>query len=357
MKALITAGGRATRLRPITHTLNKHLIPLAGEPMIFHAIRKIAEAGITEIAINVNPGDTSIAEAVGDGSRWGVKITCIEQVGGPKGLAHIVKNARNFLGDEPFLFYLGDNIVLGSLDRFVKRFERGDLSCLLALSKVSDPQRFGVPEIVNGRIIRVDEKPLQPKSDFAVTGIYIYSSDVFDAVEAIDPSPRGEFEISDAHTWLIQHGFAVGYEEITGWWKDTGKPDDLLSANVLLLAEMPSASMVNQGEVQPGAQIAGPVRIGRGTKIDSRTVIVGPVTIGDDCVIEGAIIGPNVSIGNRVRLSWPKIENTIVLDGASIVCPLSITSSLIGSEALIEPSEAGGPVKSMLISDHSVVRF
>ena len=250
MKALIAAGGHATRLRPITLTINKHLIPLANKPMIFHAIEKIANAGISEIGININPGEIEIRQVVGNGSRWGVQITFIEQQGGPLGVAHIVKNAQSFLGEDDFVFYLGDNIILGSINSFVDKFRNERPNCMLALSKVRDPQRFGVPEMCDGRIVRVDEKPQAPKSNFAVTGIYIYDRNYFKAFEHIVPSGRGEYEISDIHTWLIQNGFNVGYQEITGWWKDTGKSEDLLEGNQLLLAEMTREEAVVEGEVE-----------------------------------------------------------------------------------------------------------
>ncbi|MBD3251603.1 NTP transferase domain-containing protein, partial [Candidatus Uhrbacteria bacterium] len=193
MKALITAGGRATRLRPITFTINKHLIPLVNKPMLEYALEKIQECGITEVAININPGETELQKILGDGSRWGMDITYLEQQGGPKGLAHIISNAAEWLGDEPFLFYLGDNIILGSIKSLVEKFQREELDCLLALSRVPDPQRFGVPELRNGRITRVLEKPSDPPSDFAVTGIYIYKSSILRACSDIQPSARGEY--------------------------------------------------------------------------------------------------------------------------------------------------------------------
>lgn len=252
MKALIAAGGRATRLRPITHTINKHLIPLANKPMIEYAIEKIQECGITEVAINTNPGEQELQKVLGDGSRWEMNITYIEQRGGAKGIAHAIANAAEWLGDEPFVYYLGDNIILGSIKILVDRFERDDLDCLLALSKVSDPQRFGVPEIRNGQITRVVEKPKNPPSEFAVTGIYIYKPIILKAVQDIRPSERGEYEISDAHTWLINHAYKVGYEEITGWWKDTGKPDDLLRGNEHLLDLMKDTCTSYEGIVTVG---------------------------------------------------------------------------------------------------------
>lgn len=356
MKALITAGGRATRLRPITYTINKHLIPLANKPMLFYAIEKIAAAGIKEIGININVGDTEIPKAVGDGSRWGVKITCIEQTGGPKGLAHIIRMARPFLGDEPFLFYLGDNIILGSINGFVEKFVREKRNGLLALSKVRDPQRFGVPELRDGKIVRVDEKPSEPKSDYAVTGIYVYDANVHKAVDAVQPSARGEYEISDVHTWLIENGYDIGYQETTGWWKDTGKPEDLLEGNQLILTEMKSEEMTNEGNVSPNAIVQGKVKIGKGTVIGERVLIRGPVVIGENCVIKNAYVGPYTSIGNDVKIANTEIEHCVVFDGVDINCSKRIVDSLIGQNATIFSAEATMPSgHRLIIGDNAVV--
>jgi len=358
MKALITAGGRATRLRPITYTINKHLIPLANKPMLWNAIEKLAEVGIKEIGINVNVGETEIQKSCGDGSRWGVKLTYIEQVGGPKGLAHIIKNARPFLGDEPFVFYLGDNIILGSLKRFVDRFKDGKLNGLLALAKVRDPQRFGVPEIRDGKIVRVEEKPQQPKSNYAVTGIYVYDSNVFKAADAIPPSPRGEYEISDVHTWLIEHGFAIGYEEITGWWKDTGKPEDLIEGNHLLLDEMTNEQAKVEGEVAEGAMLTGRVKVGKGTRIGDHVVIRGPVIIGENCVIENSYIGPYTAIGNRVEIYNAEVEHSVIFDDVDINCSARVVDSLIGHNATVSSAQATWPSgHRLIVGDNSIVEL
>jgi len=358
MKALITAGGHATRLRPITWTINKHLIPLANKPMIFNAIEKIAEVGVKEIGINVNPGETEMQKVVGDGSRWGVNITYIEQTGGPKGLAHILKMAQPFLGDEDFIFYLGDNIILGSITQFVDKFRNERPNGLLALSKVKDPQRFGVPELQDGKIVRVDEKPSNPKSDFAVTGIYVYDSNVFKAVNAIEPSPRGEYEISDVHTWLIQNGYAIGYEEITGWWKDTGKPEDLLEGNQLLLAEMTREQAANEGECDPDVIIHGRVQIGKGTVVRGRCLIRGPVTIGENCVIDRSYIGPYTAIGNNVTVRNTEIEHSVVFDEVKIDCSKRIVDALIGRGATVVSAAETLPAgHRMVVGDNSTVEL
>ncbi len=358
MKALITAGGRATRLRPITWTINKHLIPLANKPMLFYAIEKIAEAGITEIGINLNPGEEEIQKACGDGSRWNVKITYIEQTGGPKGLAHILKVAQPFLGDDSFLFYLGDNIILGSIRNFVRKFRDDKVNGLLALAKVKDPSRFGVPELRDGKIVRVEEKPSVPKSEYAVTGIYCYDSNVFKAVDAIAPSARGEYEISDVHTWLIEHGYAIGYQEITGWWKDTGKPEDLLEGNQLLLSEMKSEDMTVEGTVAEGATLHGKVKIGKGTEIGERVLIRGPVVIGENCVIRNSYIGPYTSIGDGVEIYNTEIEHSVVFNQVDINCSKRIVDSMIGENASVLSAHETLPMgHKLIVGDNSMVEL
>lgn len=357
MKALITAGGRATRLRPITWTINKHLIPLANKPMIFYAIEKIAETGVKEIGIIVNEGEEELIKHVGDGSRWSVKITYIEQTGGAKGIAHAVNEAHDFLGDDDFIFYLGDNIILGSIVHFVEKFKKEKRNCLLALSKVKDPHRFGVPELRDGKIVRVDEKPSNPKSDYAVTGIYVYDSNFFEAYKHIEPSERGEYEISDIHTWLIENKFDVGYEEITGWWKDTGKPEDLLEGNQLLLNEMEARPHVNV-EIHPEARIQGKVVIGEGSVIGPNTLIRGPVSIGKGCKVEASYIGPYTSIGNEVEIYNTELEHSVVFDYADINCSKRIVDSLIGMNATITAVHETLPSgHKLIVGDNSVVEL
>ncbi len=356
MKALITAGGKATRLRPITHTINKHLIPIANKPMIFYVLEKISEAGIKEVGININPGEKEIQKIVGDGSRWGAKISYIEQVGGPKGLAHIIRNARDFLGREPFIFYLGDNIILGGIKRFVEKFTNEQLNVLLTLAKVPDPERFGVPEFKNGKIIRIEEKPAKPKCNLAQAGIYIYDYHIFEAVEKIAPSARGEYEISDANTYLIEKGFNVGYEEITGWWKDTGKPEDLLEGNQLILRDL--ADKKNEAKVTPDVKIQGKVSIGKGSYVSDKTLIRGPVVIGENCLIKNSYIGPYTSVGNQVKISDTEIENSIIFDSAEIKCGKRIVDSLVGYNALISSSKETLPQgHKLIVGDNSVVEL
>ncbi|MFH1426580.1 MAG: glucose-1-phosphate thymidylyltransferase [Candidatus Kerfeldbacteria bacterium] len=334
MKALITAGGHGTRLRPITYSMNKHLIPIANKPMIVHALEKVAEAGIKEAAINVNEGDHSIQEAVGDGSRWGLKITCIEQVGGALGLGHIIKNAQDWLGDDDFVFYLGDNIILGSIKPFVENFKASKANGYLALSKVPDPERFGVPEInENGEIVRVLEKPENPPSDFAVTGIYCYDKSVHDAVNNTKPSARGELEISDVHTYMIENGGTLKYEVVEGWWKDTGKPSDLIEGNALMLDTLNASNEART--VDDRVVIEGDVEIMEGAQLLGSTYLKGPVSIGRGAIIRDSRILPHTSVGHNTEVSGAEIERAIIMDEADIDCDKRIVDSIIGHNATI----------------------
>jgi glucose-1-phosphate thymidylyltransferase len=358
MKALIAAGGHATRLRPITHTTNKHLIPLAGKPLIEYAIEKIAECGVKEIAINVNPGEMEIQKVVGDGSRWGVHVTYLEQSGGPKGLAHIVSNAHAWIGNEPFAFYLGDNIILGSIVHLKNKFESDDLDCLLALARVPDARAFGCPVLEGDRIVKVIEKPQDPPSPYAVTGIYFYKPCIFDAIEGLAPSARGEYEISDAHTRLIEMGKKVGYEEITGWWKDTGKPDDLIEGNGFILDLIKASDVSPEAIIEPGAVIDGIVKIGAGTNVSKNSVIRGPVTIGSRCTINGAVIGPYVSISDDSTIERTRIERSIVMEEASISSERHIVRSIIGKRVSISDRERSDEAGlRFLIGDQSLVEL
>lgn len=357
MKALIAAGGHATRLRPITYTINKHLIPIANKPMIFYALEKIAETGIKEVGIILNPGDRILPEVVGNGKKWGVKITYIEQPGGPLGIAHAVKIAEPFLKKDPFVFYLGDNIILSDIRGFIKKFQKEKLNCLLALSKVKDPERFGVPEIKDGKIVRVEEKPQNPKSEFAVTGIYIYDHNVFEILKDLKPSARGELEISDAHTGLIEKGLKVGYAEITGWWKDTGKPYDLLEGNQLILSKL-ETNISPKAKIEKGVVVQGNVIIGAGSQIEGKTLIRGPVIIGESTIIKSAYIGPYTSIGDRVEIYGAEIEHSIIFDDADIHTDRRITDSLIGKNALITPVHETLPNgHKLIIGDNSQVEL
>ncbi len=351
MKALIASGGRGTRLRPITHTQNKHLIPIANKPILYYSIEAAADAGIKEIGIVHNAESLEVPDYVGDGSRWGVKITYIPQEK-PGGLAEVVMIAEKFIAGEDFIFYLGDNLLVGGIKRFIDDFEQSNCNCFLTLSRVKDPERFGVPDIKDGRIVGVEEKPKRPKSSFAVAGIYLYDKHIFEAVKALKPSARGELEISDAHQYLIDKGFKIGYTEITGWWKDTGKPADLLEANRLILDAIVSRV---EGQVDSTSDVAGKVIIESGARI-IKSKIRGPVIIGKNCIIEDSYVGPFTSIGDRTEVRNSEVEYSIVLRDCKIQSVgLRLEGSILGNDVEIVEAVGKPRVHRFMIGDQSRV--
>lgn len=354
MKALIASGGRGTRLRPITHTQNKHLIPIANKPILHYAIEGVVSAGIKQIGIVVNADSDEVQKAIGDGSKWGVKITYIPQEA-PLGLAHVVKISEPFIGKDDFIFYLGDNMVVGGVKRFIHEFKKSRCNCWLTLAKVKDPERFGVPEInKRGRIVGIEEKPKKPKSNYAVAGIYIYDSNIFKACNNIKPSARGELEISDAHQWLIDHNYKIGYSEITGWWKDTGKPVDLLEANRLVLDNQEQRI---DGDVDSLSNVAGKVVIEKNTKIIN-SVVRGPAIIGENCIIENSYIGPFTSIGDRTIVKNSEVEYSIVLRDCKIISvKIRIEGSLLGNDVEIVEANGKPHVHRFMIGDQSRVEI
>jgi glucose-1-phosphate thymidylyltransferase len=356
-KAILTGGGRATRLRPITTTINKHLIPLAGKPMIVHAIEKVVEAGVEEVFINTNPGETQIQEVVGDGKKWGIKINYFEQIGGPQGIAHVVKCAEKFIGDDPFIFYLSDNIILGSINQLVEEFEQQELDCMLALSTVPDPERFGVPEFdESGKLIDVVEKPTNPKSNFAVTGIYLYNKNFFKAFDHIEKSARGEYEISSIHSYFLKNNFKVGYKEITGWWKDTGKPNDLLLANKLLLDEFRNQNIEKNKQIKNEAEWIDNIKFGKDVKLNKNVVLLAPVMIGDDCVLENCTVGPYVTIGKKTNISNAEIKESIIFGNCTIEAPIKIADSIIGENTKIVKNDSD-VLHRFFLGDFTLLEF
>lgn len=358
MKALITAGGKGIRLRPITHTNNKHLIPIANKPMIHYVIESVVEAGIRDIGIVINPdtGD-EIKEALGNGEKWGVSISYIIQEE-PLGLAHVVKVSEDFIKDEPFVFYLGDNVIVGGIKKFLEEFKNSGNNCHLVLARVKDPQRFGVPEIKEGKIINVEEKPKIPKSSYAVTGIYFYDSHIFEAVNNIKPSLRGELEISDAHQYLIDKGYKVGYSEITGWWKDTGKPEDLLEANRLVLEQIINhKESTIQGKVDKYSEIIGKVIIEKGAKIN-KSSIFGPAIIGKDTIIENSYIGPFSSIYYDCEVKNSELEYSIIMEKCKIIdVETRIERSILGKNVEITKGKCRPKSQCFIVGDQSSIKL
>ncbi|MBT3419199.1 MAG: glucose-1-phosphate thymidylyltransferase [Candidatus Magasanikbacteria bacterium] len=358
-KAILTGGGRGTRLHPVTITINKHLLPLANKPMIFHAIEKAVEAGITDIFINVNPGETDLQTYIGDGGHWGINIEYFEQTGGPQGIAHVVKEAERFIGNDPFLYYLSDNVLLGGLKEFVTSFEEGDHHAMVALSEVEDSRRFGVPIFGDdGNLVDMVEKPQNPPNNFAVTGIYLFGPKFFfQAFDNIEKSARGEYEIPSIYSYLLKNGYRVGYKEITGWWKDTGKPKDLLLANKLLLENMETHEFPNHGSiVDDTVTLEGNVHIGIGSRIGPNATIKGPVIIGENCVLENCVIGPNVTVGRGTEIRRASIQDAIILENAFIDWDIAIENSIIGKAVrLVQRPAVHAQARQMIIGDKTVI--
>lgn len=353
MKALITAGGKGTRLRPLTHTNNKHLLPIANKPILYYALEKVAKAGITQVGIVTNQEDTVLKQDIGHGDRWGLDITYIPQ-DAPLGLAHVIKIAEPFIDGDSFIFYLGDNMVVGDIDRFIKEFQSSGANCHLTLSRVKDPERFGVPLIENNRIVGIEEKPKNPKSEFAVAGIYIYDANIFKAVNHIEPSWRKELEISDAHQYLLDNGYNISYSEITGWWKDTGKPADILEANRLILEHIQSR---HHGQIDKESMVTGEVVLEKGAEINNSTVR-GPVVIGANTRIENSFIGPFTSIGKNCHLRNSEIEFSIVMDECEICdVDIRIEGSLLGFAARIYQASGRPRSNRFMVGDQSLIEI
>jgi glucose-1-phosphate thymidylyltransferase len=331
MKGLILSGGKGTRLRPLTYTSAKQLVPVANKPVLFYAIEALAAAGIREVGIVVGDTQAEIRAAVGDGSTWNVNVTYIEQ-DAPRGLAHAVLISEAFIAGEPFVVYLGDNLLNKGISGFVEEFVREAPAAQILLARVADPQMFGVAELENGRVVRLIEKPKEPRSDLALVGVYMFSPAVFDSVKVIRPSFRNELEITDAIQNLIDRGLEVRPHIVDGWWKDTGKLDDMLEANRLILDTI--ARRI-EGSVDAESRVEGKVIIEAGAVIE-RSVVRGPAIIGARARILNAYIGPFTSIMNDVEIRDSEVEHSIILEGSTISNLVSrVEDSLIGKNVRI----------------------
>jgi len=361
MKGLILAGGAGTRLRPITHTSAKQLVPVANKPILYYGIEDMAEAGIREIGIIVGDTAEEIRAAVGDGSQWGVSVTYIPQEA-PLGLAHCVLTARDFLGDDDFVMYLGDNMLQQGLAEFVERFESarradaadgtGAPAAQILLAKVEDPRQFGVAEVTGtGEVVRLIEKPEHPPSDLALVGVYLFDGSIHDAVRAIEPSARGELEITDAIQWLLDHGHRVIHEVLQGWWIDTGKKDPLLESNRYILETLEPA---NDGTVDERSSIEGRVVIQRGGVVKNSRVR-GPTIIGEGAVVENSYIGPFTSIGPGCEVRDSELDHSVVLDRARIIGVVGIADSLIGRDVELTRSGQRPRALRLMLGDHSKI--
>ena len=347
MKGLLLAGGHGTRLRPLTSTGNKHMLPIANKPMLVYGLEHLKNAGIKDICVILGPVKEGVVETLGDGSKYGVNLTYIDQPE-PKGLAHAVIIAETYLKGEPFVMYLGDNLIKQGVAPLVKIFEDKKSDCVVGATQVKNPSQYGV--IVfdkNEEILKFVEKPKEPISNWALIGIYIFNDKVFDAAKKIKPSWRGELEITDTIQTLLTDGAKVNVQKVQGWWKDTGKPEDLLEANQLVLQEL---KPYNHGKLEESASLTNNVGVGEGTIIHNRTTIRGPVIIGENCEIgPNTYIGPYTSIGDNVTLINTELENSIVMNGARIDCGKRITDSLIGKNVEILDTNQNVPKSYKLI--------
>ena len=351
MKGLILSGGRGTRLRPLTYTSAKQLVPVANKPVLFYGIEAIAAAGIREIGIVVGDTHAEIRAAVGDGSRWGVRVEYIEQ-DAPRGLAHAVKISEPFIGREPFVMYLGDNLLNKGITPFVQQFERERPAAQILLARVPDPQMFGVAELQNGKVVRLVEKPKEPIGDLALVGVYMFGPEVFESVNRIRPSFRNELEITDAIQDLIDRGLAVHPHIVEGWWKDTGKLEDMLEANRLILETFEQRI---DGSVDAESRVEGKVVIEEGATV-RQSIIRGPAIIGRDARIIHAYVGPYTSIMNGVEIQDTEIEHSIVLEGSSLRDLANrVSDSLIGKNVRIYRAPVKPSAYRFMLGDNSEV--
>jgi glucose-1-phosphate thymidylyltransferase len=356
VKALILAGGEGTRLRPITHTRAKQLVPVANKPILFYGIEAMVGAGITEIGVITGSTGAEVMAAIGDGSEFGAQVTYIPQ-DAPLGLAHCVLIARDFLGDDDFVMYLGDNLLEQDLAAFVSAFEAARASdrppaAQILLKRVPDPHRFGIASLdANGHVVELVEKPADPPSDLALVGVYLFDQEIHEAVRAIEPSARGELEITDAIQWLITNGRRVRTELLTGWWIDTGKLTPLLEANRLLLEKIETRI---DGKVDADSSVDGRVIVADGAEVVNST-IRGPVAIGKDTRIVDSFIGPFSAIGDGCEVVNSEIEHSVVMNHSKVLQIPRLEDSLIGHEAVIERTSKRPRALRLMIGDHCQV--
>ncbi len=345
------SGGKGTRLRPITFTSAKQLVPVANKPILFYGLEAIKEAGIDEVGIVVGDTAEEVEGAVGDGSKFGLKVDYIPQEA-PLGLAHAVKISRDYMKSEPFVMYLGDNLLKNGIKSFVEEFAQGEFDSQILLAKVPNPREFGVAELKGDRVVGLEEKPKKPKSDYALVGVYMFTATIFEAVENIKPSFRNELEITDAIQYLIDKGFVVNSHIVDGWWKDTGKLEDMLDANRMILTELQQKL---DSEPMDGSEVHGNVQIDKNVKV-KRSIFRGPCIIGSGSEIVDSYIGPFTSVGPNTRILNSEVENSIVLEDCTIRDIGSrIGSSLIGKNVTVEKTDKPPRSYKFMVGDNSQI--
>ena len=352
LKGLILAGGAGTRLRPLTHTSAKQLVPVANKPVLFYALEAMRDAGIEDVTIVVSPGlsGDEIRERTGDGSAWGLRVGYVVQ-DEPLGLAHAVLAGEEAVGDSAFVVYLGDNLLRDGIVQMVERFRESEPDALILLQHVANPQAFGVAELDGDRIVGLVEKPAEPASDLALVGVYMFQPGIFDVCRTLEPSGRGEYEITEAIQALVDQGKRVEPHVVTGWWKDTGKWEDMLHANRLLLDTLESSV---EGALVD-TQLQGRVAVGRGARLE-RCHVRGPVAIGANAVLRDAFVGPYSAIGDGCEIEHAEIEHSILLEGARVAgLDQRLEGSLIGRNAVIGRSNSKPKAYRMLVGDNSQI--
>jgi glucose-1-phosphate thymidylyltransferase len=353
VKALVLAGGAGTRLRPITHTSAKQLIPVANKPVLFYGLEQLRDAGITEVGIIVGDTREEVMSAVGDGTELGIKATYIHQEA-PLGLAHTVLIARDFLGDDDFCMFLGDNFLLGGIIELVAEFESSKADAQILLTEVAEPQFYGVAVLDDhGRVVELLEKPSDPPSNLAVVGVYMFRPSIHEAVRAIEPSARGELEITDAIEWLIQSGRDVRSHMVSGYWKDTGRLQDMLECNRKVLEGIEPR---NDGSVDEHSHVVGRVVVEEGASI-TRSTVRGPAIIGKGTRVVDAYIGPFTSVYHDCEITRTELEHSIVLEQCVIIGVGRIEDSLLGKSVTVTVSDQQPRAHRLMLGDHSVVSF
>ncbi|MDX3538445.1 glucose-1-phosphate thymidylyltransferase [Streptomyces sp. MB09-01] len=351
MKALVLSGGSGTRLRPFTYSMPKQLIPVANTPVLVHVLRNIVDLGVTEIGVVVGDRAAEIEAVVGDGSRFGARVTYLRQ-DAPRGLAHTVAIARDFLGDDDFVMYLGDIMLPDGIGAAAAEFTARRPAAQVVVHKVADPRAFGVVELgPDGEVLCLVEKPQDPRSDLALCGVYFFTSAVHEAVAAIDPGPRGELEITDALQWLVSAGAPVRAHHYAGYWKDTGRVEDVLDCNRHLLDALRGSVA---GHVDGASELVGPVVVEEGARI-VRSRIVGPVVVGTGSVVQDSHLGPYTSVGCDCLVAGSRLEDSIALDGASVTGIRSLRHSVIGRSASVAPTGDGADHVRVVVGDHARV--
>ena len=351
MKGLLLAGGYGTRLRPLTFTGNKHMIPVANRPILLYGLEHLRAAGIRDVAIVLGPMHEGIQEVVGDGSRFGLRVTYVHQ-GSPKGLAHAVACAREFLDGEPFVMYLGDNLLQEGVRPFVATYEASHPDAVIGVTPVAEPSHYGVVELDGDRIVSLEEKPAHPKSHLALVGVYLFTPAVFAIIDRLKPSARNELEITEAIAGLLVEGNRVVVQHVTGWWKDTGLPADLIEANEKVLSTLNPEELAAVGEVRPGARVTGSVGIGRGTVIEDGAEIEGPAILGEGVRVgPGTRIGPGTSIGAGAVLMGCSVRRSILLERVRIEGPVRLTDSILGRDVTVRSHRPTETEAQVIVGD------